>query len=114
MTYEILKELTILEDQLGEAYTRYLESSAVKTISDEFSKLTISLTNFKKVFKDFAEQKQKHKETLIEITCYFETRETERLRHATPIVKYQNPDSWILESSLHAFTSAPLKESTVT
>jgi len=109
---EILKELSNLEDQLSEAYTNYLQSGAIKTIADEFSKLAINLTNFKKLFETFIEQKQKHKETILEIICYFETRETERLRHATPIVKYQNPDSWILESTLHAFSNTPVKENT--
>ena len=104
---EILRELSTLEDQLSEAYTKYLQSGAIKTIAEEFSKLQINLTNFKKLFETFVEQKQKHKETIVEITCYFETRETERLRHAAPVVKYQNPDSWILQSSLHSFSTTP-------
>ena len=57
-------------------------------------------------------QKQTHKEIILEITCHFETKETERLRHATPIVKYQNPNSWILESTLHGFSSAPTNQNT--
>jgi len=102
---EILKELVTLEDQLTEAYTEYVESNSIKIISDEFSKLQVNFEKFKKLFETFTEQKQKHKETIIEITCYFETRETERLRHAAPVVKYRNPDSWVLESTLHSFAT---------
>lgn len=109
---EILKELSDLEDRLSDVYTNYLESSGIKIISDEFSKLAVNLSNFKKVFESFVEQKQKHKETIVEIIYCFETKEAERLRNATPIIKYQNPDSWILESTLHAFSSAPVKENT--
>lgn len=109
---EILKELVTLEDQLTEAYTEYSKSSAIKVLSDEFSKLQVNLDKFKKLFEFFADEKQKHKETMIEIASYFDTRETERLRHAAPVVKYQNPDSWVFESSLHSF-SAPPTESAV-
>lgn len=109
---EILKELVTLEDQLTEAYTDYAQSNAVRVMSDEFSKLQANLNKFKKLFETFAEEKQKHKETIIEIACYFETRETERLRHAAPVVKYQNPDSWILQSSLHSFSTTPAQNAT--
>ena len=109
---EILKELVTLEDQLTEAYTDYAQSIAIKIMSEEFSKLQTNLNKFKKLFETFAEEKQKHKETIIEIACYFETRETERLRHAAPVVKYQNPDSWVLQSSLHSFTTTPAENAT--
>ena len=109
---EILKELVTLEDQLTEAYTEYAQSSAIKTMSDGFSKLQLNLDKFKKLFESFADEKQKHKETMIEIACYFDTRETERLRHAAPVVKYQNPDSWVLESSLHSFSTPSAENAT--
>lgn len=102
---EILKELVTLEDQLTEAYSEYVESNSIKIMSDEFSKLQVNYEKFKKLFETFAEQKQKHKEMIIEITCYFDSRETERLRHAAPVVKYRNPDSWVLESTLHSFAT---------
>ncbi len=109
---EILKELVTLEDQLTEAYTEYSKSIAIKIMSDEFSRLQSNLNKFKKLFETFAEEKQKHKEILIEIACYFDTRETERLRHAAPVVRYQNPDSWILQSSLHSFSTSPAVNAT--
>ncbi len=65
MACEILKELDNLENQLIEAYTNYLQSSLVKIASDEFSKLTINLNNFKKIFETFIEEKQEHKENIL-------------------------------------------------
>jgi len=109
---EVLKELVTLEDQLTEAYTDYAQSSAIKVMSEEFSKLQSNLDKFKKLFETFGEEKQKHKEAIIEIACYFDTREAERLRHAAPVVKYQNPDSWILSSSLHSFATTPAQNVT--
>lgn len=109
---EILKELSDLEDRLGEVYTNYLGPSGIQIVSVEFSKLAINLSNFKKIFETFVEEKQQHKETIIEIIYCLETKEAERLRKATPIVKYNNPDSWIHESTLHAFSSTPVKENT--
>jgi hypothetical protein len=110
---EILKELSDLEDRLGEIYTNYLGASGIQIVSVEFSKLAINLSNFKKIFETFIEEKQKHKETIIEIIYCLETKEAERLRNTTPLVKYNNPDSWIHESTLHAFSSATIKENTV-
>jgi rubrerythrin len=109
---EILKELTNIEDQLSEVYTNYLQSPSIINIADEFSKLALSLRerNFKKIFETFIEQKQKHRETLIEIIYCFEAKEAERLRTMSPTFKYKNPDEWIHESTLHSFIDLEAKE----
>ena len=107
---EILKELTNMEDQLSEIYANYVQSPAIKIVADEFSKLALNLSNFKKIFETFVEQKQKHRETLIEIIYCFEAKESERLRTMAPTFKYKNPDSWIHESTLHSFTDIEAKE----
>jgi hypothetical protein len=109
---EILRELTILEDRLSETYTNYLQSSASKIVADEFSRLAVNLSNFKKIFETFIEQKQKHRETLIEIKYCFEVKESERLKQLAPIVKYPDPDSWIQDSTIHAFPNGSVEEST--
>ena len=107
---EILKELTNMEDQLSEIYANYVQSPAIKIIADEFSKLALNLSNFKKIFETFVEQKQKHRETLIEIIYCFEAKESERLTTMAPTFKYKNPDSWIHESTIHDFTDTQAKE----
>lgn len=94
-TCELLRELSNLEDQLNLLYTNFVKSTLSKVLADEFSKLTVDSNNFKKIFENFIEQKQKHKEVIIEIIYAFETKETDRLRNATPLVRYQNPDSWV-------------------
>jgi len=102
---EIFKELIHLEDLLSEVYAEYLESNGPRILADEMSKLvTINLDEFKKIFERFTGEKSKHRETLIETVYCFEAKEAERLKHTTPIVKYKNPDSWINQSTLHAFS----------
>ena len=110
LSCEILKELTDLEDQLCEVYTTYLQSSAVRNIADEFSKIALNLSNFRKIFETFIEQKQKHREILIEIIYCFEAKEAEKIRTMAPTFKYQNPDQWIHESTMHSFAEARAKE----
>ena len=107
---EILKELTNMEDQLSDVYANYVQSPAIKIVADEFSKLALNLSNFKKIFETFIEQKQKHRETLIEIIYCFEAKESERLRTMAPAFKYKNPDAWIHESTLHTFADPQAKE----
>jgi hypothetical protein len=108
MTCEILKELSVLEDQISEVYTNYTESGIIKVLSDEFSTLEINSNNFKKIFETFKEEKQRHKQTILEIIYAIETKEGERLRNATPLVKYQNPEAWIRESTFHNFANEPV------
>jgi hypothetical protein len=113
VTCEALNELVNMEELLCGAYTSYLQSSAPKFLVDEFSKLVVvNLVNFKKVFEAFVEQKETYRETIIEVIFSLEAKETDRLRHITPVVKYQNPDAWIHESTLHAFSNVPEKAST--
>jgi rubrerythrin len=108
LTCEILSELINMEDLINDIYSNYLQSSTTKFVADEFSKLIPqSSNNFKKVFESFVEQKEKHREILIEVLYSLESKESERLRHVTPVVKYQNPDAWYHESTIHAFTKIP-------
>ncbi len=104
---ESLRELSNLEDQLTSIYTNYSESALMRVLSDEFSKFAINTKNFKKIFENFAAQKQAHKETLLEIIYAFETKEADRLRNATPVVRYKNPDSWIQGSTFNTVPNTP-------
>ena len=112
VTCEVLNELVNMEELVCDAYMSYLQSSAPKFLVDEFSKLlVVNLVNFKKVFESFVEQKETYRETIIEVIFSLEAKETDRLRHITPVVKFQNPDAWIHESTLHAFSNVPMKAS---
>jgi hypothetical protein len=112
VTCEVLNELINMEELLCDVYTSYLHSTAPKFLVDEFSKLVIvNLVSFKKVFEAFVEEKESFRETIINVMFSLESKETDRLRHITPVVKYQNPDSWIRESTLHAFSNVPVKAS---
>jgi polyhydroxyalkanoate synthesis regulator phasin len=103
---EILKQTTKLEAAFSKVYTNYLQSNFVKLIVDELLKTgTMNLADFKKVIEGFVEEKGKHRETIVEAVYILEGKETETRRQITPLVKYQNPDAWIRESTVHTFTN---------
>ena len=103
---EMLKESKKIADLLSEVYTNYQKSPLVRIIVDELSKTgMINLANFKKVFEHFIEEKEKHKEVITEIMYILEVKETETRRQITPIIKYQNPEQWIHESTIHSFST---------
>lgn len=106
---ETLKELITLEDALGEAYKNYLQSNAPKMLVEELSKsVTINFAHFKKIFENFSEEKVRHRGVIVDVMYSLELKESENHRKITPLVKYQNPDAWIHESTIHAFTNTPV------
>lgn len=106
---EMIKKSVSLEVLLVKVYTNYLESNSARTIVDELSKTQIiDLDSFKKVFEYFVEEKGRHRQTLVETMYVLEAKETETRRQITPLVKYQNPDQWIRESTVHSFSDAPV------
>lgn len=107
MTCQLLKELSVLEDNLSDVYTNYAESAMVKVLSEEFSPLIIDCNYFKKIIEVFKEEKQKHKETIMDVIYAVETKEAERFRNTSPHVKYQNPDAWTRDSTIHRFANPP-------
>jgi hypothetical protein len=115
ITCETLKKSINLEVLLTKVYTNYLESNSARTIVDELSKTgIIALESFKKVFEYLIEEKGRHRQTLVETMYILEAKETETRRQITPIVKYQNPDQWIRESTVHSFSEAPVISSNET
>ena len=105
-TCEILKELTKIEKLLTDTYSNYAQSSAIKAIAQEVTKYTnVNVDNFAKVFQKIAEEKERHREELIEIIYALEQTEANRLRQITPVIKYQNPDAWIRGSTIQIFST---------
>jgi hypothetical protein len=107
MTCQLLKELSGLEDQLSQIYANYTESAMITVLSEEFSPLVIDCNYFKKIFEAFKLEKQKHKETILDVIYVIETKEAERFRNTSPHVKYQNPDAWTRDSTIHSFANPP-------
>ena len=106
---EMLKESINLEDLLIKVYTNYLESSLAKYIVAELSKTgTLNLTSFKKLLEYVKEEKTKDKEAIVESLYVLEGKEKESRRQITPIVKYQNPEAWIHDSTIHSFSEVPV------
>ncbi len=103
---EVLKELTKLEKFLTDAYSSYAHSTATNAIAQEVTKYSnANVENFAKVFEKIAEEKERHREELVEIIFALEQTEANRLRQITPVVKYQNPDAWIRGSTIQTFST---------
>jgi rubrerythrin len=88
---EIFKSLAQLEDGLSESYYFLLGLKIHETLAEELGKLTpVNLEDLTGIFERIIEDKQRHKENLIEIGYRFAAREAAR----APVVRYQNPDAW--------------------
>lgn len=93
--YEIFKGLAELEDCLSESYCFLLERKIPECLANELGKLTpINLDNLNKIFDGIIEDKQRHRETLIEIGYCFAAEDSIRAKDSAPVVRYQNPDAW--------------------
>ena len=105
---EMLKESIKLEALLCKVYANYLESNMVKVIVDELSKTgLIKPDSFKKVLESFTDEKEKNKEAITETMYVLEAKEMETRRQITPTIKYQSPDQWIHDSTIHSFINPP-------
>jgi len=92
---EIFKGLTELEDCLIEGYCFLLESKVPQCLADELGRFTpINLDCLNKIFDGIIDDKQRHRETLIEIGYCFAAENSIKAKNSTPAVRYQNPDAW--------------------
>jgi len=112
ITCEMLKEAINLENLLIQTYTKFLESNSAKVTATELAKMgTLTFDSFKKLFEYIKEEKAKNKEAIVESLYILEFKVKENQKQITPIVKYQNPDAWIHESTIHSFADTPVTES---
>ncbi len=108
---ESLKELSDMENKMCVVYDSFLQSSLVRVASDEFSNIVIDAKNFKKIFETFIQEKQGHRDTILELIYAIESKEADRLRNATPLVRYSNPDAWIREPAFRTDSVASTPQS---
>jgi len=92
---QVFKTLAELEDCLSDSYNALLKMKIHQTLANELNKLTpVNPENLMKIFESIIDDKQKHREVLMEIGYYFATKESEKAKVDAPVVKYQNPDAW--------------------
>ncbi len=93
---EIFKALTDFEDCLSESYSKVLHSGVPQILSAELGKLTmVSTENLKRVFEEIIKDKELHREVLVDVGYNFSSKEKLTTDNA-PIVRYKNPDGWIV------------------
>jgi rubrerythrin len=91
----LLKSLANLEDLISQAYTALTETKTLQFLTSEISKLSIvNYETLKGTFENIVRDKEKHRDTLIEIMYYLAAKEIEQTKDNPPQVKYQNPDRW--------------------
>ena len=92
---EIFKGLAELEDLLSDGYCFLQELKIPECLANELGKSTpVNLDNLNRVFNRIFEDKQRNRETLIEIGYCFATKNPMRAKVSAPVVRYQNPDAW--------------------
>jgi len=92
---EILKKLADVEDVLTECYTEVLQPENLEAIALELQELNyVDSYILKSVFEKIIQDKQNHKETLVNLMYFFAKKETEKTQSTAPMVKYRNPDAW--------------------
>ena len=90
-----LKDLADLEDLICEKYAVFLQPKVLHFVAGEISrKSPVDLETLKSVFENISSEKENHREILIAVIYYFVTRELEKEKDYTPVVRYQNPDGW--------------------
>ena len=94
---DLLKGLANLEDCLYEIYTFFLDSRMLKQFADVLSGFSlVTPENLAFIIECLREDNHKHREMLIESSCFFNKSQLKNKEYPAPIVKYQNPDGWII------------------
>ncbi len=103
---EFFSEISALEDQLSSMYAIFIKYSMANVLASEFSKLSIDSSNFNRIFENMANEKQKHREALVDIKFAFETKEAERFRSGPPLTLHKTPP--VQNSAFHIFPPTPV------
>jgi hypothetical protein len=106
---EFFRETSALEEQLSSMDAIFIKSSLAMVLASEFSRLPIDSTNFNRIFENMANEKQRHRETLLDVIYAFETKEAERFRSG-PQVMHKTPDPRLQNSAFHVFPPTILPE----
>ncbi len=91
---DLLPKLNALESSIGEEYYIFVQMRTLKLLSKEINQLyNINLESIKKVFESIIKDEEHHREILADIRDIIvdNTAKSDN----TPIVIFQNPDSWI-------------------
>ena len=92
---QLIEKLTILERIAGEEYYIFLQMKTLQHMIKEINQLyNVNLERIKNIFERIIEDEEHHRELLATIKKLLS--ENKRAdQDNTPLIKYQNPDSWI-------------------
>jgi len=96
MLPDFLKDLANLEDCVYEIYSFFLESEMLENFVRGASYLMpITTENLTFIINLMMEDNLRHRDMLIEDVYFFKKNKLKNTEAKAPVVKYQNPDSWI-------------------
>ena len=92
---QLAEKLAVLESILGEEYYMFVQLKTLQLMMKEISQIyNINLGELKGIFSSIINDEEHHRE-LLETVKEILDKKKPKIRDNTPVVKYQNPDSWI-------------------
>lgn len=92
---DLLKTLTNIEDLLHDLYAKFIESKLAEDYSNSLPEESgLTCENLKYILHVLKLDNLKHREMLIE-SLYFQSKNAQKNKDTTPLVRYQNPDAWV-------------------
>lgn len=93
---DFLKSLTNIEDTMSEIYSNFIKSKLVDNFA--FSNLVpATKENVTFIMNFMIEDNIKHRAMLIEAVYFFNKNKCKDEINTAPVVRYRNPDSWIIQ-----------------
>jgi rubrerythrin len=92
---QLIEKLTALESSSGEEYYIFVQMKTLQYMVKEINQLyNINLERIKNIFVSIIADEEHHRELLATIKQLLTEKEITS-KYTPPIIKYQNPDSWI-------------------
>jgi rubrerythrin len=93
---QLAEKLSVLESILGEEYYMFVQLKTLQLLMKEVSQIyNINLGELKGIFSSIINDEEHHRELLETIKGLLDRKKPKKKDNA-PVVKYQNPDSWIM------------------
>ncbi len=93
---EVLKAFTKIEDVLHDFYAYFIESELIEDYYSALSEVSgLTSENLKYILQALKQDNSRHRDMLIE-SLYFYHKSEQKDKVTAPMVRYQNPDAWVL------------------
>lgn len=92
-----IKSLADLEDFFYTIYNNFLETELHQQYNYNTDPRQVTAENLAYIIESFKDDNQRHREILIQSLYFFNKTQTKNIQvDTTPMVRYQNPEAWIM------------------